>query len=147
LPSGFKTYNKLALEAATHMPGENGAKAQKLLTMINDLTSEVATMYSGGNASTDDKLRLAGENLKGDWNEKQFRSNLDLLRQNTRYRYNSILNSPPAGVTPGSPYIPQEERGTQGGLTPSPGGASPPPDTSIEKLSPDVQKLLKKYGR
>lgn len=105
LPGGFKDYNKAALVAASHLPGENGAKAQALLTQINDLTSEMATVYKGGGASTDDGLKLAAENLKGEWNAVTFKKALKLLRTNLQIRRNSINTTGAVGLSVGSRYI------------------------------------------
>jgi len=109
LPSGFSTYNKVALEAAMKLPGEAGSIATRLHSQINDLTSELGTVYKGGNASTDETLRLAGENLKGEWNDRTFKDSLGLVRTNLRIRKNSMDNSQPAGVSAGSPYTPKSE--------------------------------------
>ncbi len=104
LPGGFKLYNKAALVASANMPGESGAKAQALMTQINDLTSELGTVYKGGNSSTDESLKLAAENLKAEWNDATFKKTLGLVRTNLRIRKNSILNSVPIGMSPNSPY-------------------------------------------
>jgi hypothetical protein len=109
LPGGFSTYNKLALEAAMKLPGEAGSIATRLHSQINDLTSELGTVYKGGNASTDETLRLAAENLKAEWNDRTFKDALGLVRNNLRIRKNSIDNSMPAGVSAGSPYTPKSE--------------------------------------
>lgn len=125
LPTGFKDYNKVALIAATKLPGEAGVKAQLLLTQLNDLTSEVGTMYKGGNSSTDETLRLAGENLKGEWNPDTFNAALGQLENNVRIRKNSMNSIAPAGVTPGSPYL-------------APGGPGAPnrPATPVAGVTP-----------
>lgn len=105
LPTGFKEFNKKALQAATNLPGDAGTKAQLLLTQINDLTSEVGTMYKGGNSSTDESLRLAGENLKAEWSPKTFMAALTQLEKNVKIRRNSMASVAPMGVSPNSPYI------------------------------------------
>lgn len=105
LPGGFKEYNKAALVVASHLSGPNGAKAQALLTQINDLTAEMATVYKGGGASTDDGLKLAAENLKGEWNELTFKKALNLLRTNLQIRRNSINTTGAVGVSVGSRYL------------------------------------------
>jgi hypothetical protein len=107
LPTGFKFFNKAALAAAKQLPGETGAIAQALTAQLNDLTSELGTVYKGGNASTDETLRLAAENLKGDWNDTTFKKAIGLVRTNLRIRKNSITNSEAAGVSPQSPYNPK----------------------------------------
>jgi hypothetical protein len=150
LPSGFRAWNKAALLAATNLPGEAGARAQNLLRMINDMTSEVATMYSGGGAATDDKLRLAGENLRGDWNEKMFERNIAGLKQSVRYRYKSIMESSPAGVSPHSPYLTPEEHRRAGGLTtegeePKAKPAPAPAPAKPGRVDKQTEDLARKY--
>jgi len=78
--------------------------AQQLLAQINDFTSEMATVYKGGNASTDESLRLASENLKGEWNEEVFKRSVKELKKTLSYRVNSISNTPVAGQSQGSMY-------------------------------------------
>jgi len=104
--SGYKVLNKGTLAAMKQLPGEKGAIAQSLESQINDLTAELATVYKGGNASTDEGLRLAAENLKADWNETTFDQAIEQIRKNLTIRKNSILTSQPVGVTPNSPYNP-----------------------------------------
>lgn len=112
LPSGFKTWNKAALVATTHLPGKTGAVAQNLLTQINDLTSEMGTVYKGGNSSTDESLKLAASNLSGDWNADTFNRAIGQLKINLKIRQNSINSSMPMGVSANSPYM----RGLEGGM-------------------------------
>lgn len=114
LPTGYRSWNKLALAAAKQMPGETSSIATRLEAQINDLTSEMATVYKGGNASTDESLRLAAENLKSNWNPQTFKSALDQLRRNLLIRKNSINTSQPQGVSPNSVYA-------------RPGATVPPP--------------------
>ncbi len=104
LPTGYKAWNKVALAAATQTPGETGAIAQALQTQINDLTSELGTVYKGGNAATDESLKLAAENLKANWNPQTFKKAINILRNTLRIRRNSILNTGVAGMNPNSPY-------------------------------------------
>lgn len=111
--SGFKILNKAALVAASHLPGETGNVANNLLSQINDLTSELGTVYKGGNSSTDETLRLAATNLQGEWNEETFKSAIARIRTNLAIRKNSILNSQPVGVSEGSPYVPKGQ-GSEG---------------------------------
>ena len=119
--SGFKVFNRAALQAAKQVPGETGSIATNLEAQINDLTSELGTVYKGGNASTDESLRLAAENLKADWNEKTFKAAMDQIRKNLKIRSNSIMNSQPVGVSPDSPYLPP--MGGEIAPAPVPGGA------------------------
>jgi hypothetical protein len=107
LPGGFKVFNRGALAAAKQLPGEKGSVAQNLEAQINDLASELGTVYKGGNASTDESLRLASENLKAEWNDETFNRALGQIRKNLSIRRNSILTSQPVGVSPNSPYRPE----------------------------------------
>lgn len=115
LATRFKTLNKATMALAKELPGEPGAVANALTAQINDLVSDLGTIYKGGNASTDESLRLAMENLKGNWNEETFKKSLGVIRQNLRIRRNSIDQSKPSGVTANSPYIPNIQRGPQPG--------------------------------
>jgi hypothetical protein len=107
LPTGFKEFNRKALTAAANLPGEAGANANLLQGLIADVTSDLAGIYRGGNAATDEAFDLSQKNLQGDWNQTTFERAVKLLKHNAQIRYNSIMSSPPAGVTPGSPYLPK----------------------------------------
>ncbi|HXA25584.1 MAG TPA: hypothetical protein VNW90_25175 [Acetobacteraceae bacterium] len=126
LPTGFKEYNKAALVAATNLPGEQGVKARLLLSQLSHMTSEVGTMYKGGNNSTDDSLRLAGESLQADWNPEQFMGALGQLEKNVQLRRNSWNSIAPAGVSPDSQYL-VKPGGGAGGAGPTAGNAPPRP--------------------
>lgn len=104
-PAGLKVLNRMNLAAAKQLPGNAGAVAQSLEAQINDLVSELATVYKGGNSSTDESLRLAMENLKADWNEETFNKAIGQIRKNLAIRRNSIMTSQPVGVSPGSRYV------------------------------------------
>ncbi|MFL6437711.1 MAG: hypothetical protein ACJ71Q_09040 [Terriglobales bacterium] len=109
--SGFKAFNKTALEAMKQLPGNAGAAAQALEQQIADLTSEMGTVYKGGNSSTDDSLALAAKNFSADWNEETFNRAYDLAEQNLRIRKNSIaLTVKPTGVSETSPYTPNAQQ-------------------------------------
>jgi hypothetical protein len=115
----MKGLNKATLAISAQSPGELGALAQNLQAQINDFTSEMGTVYKGGNSSTDETLRLAAGNLKADWNEQTWNKAIGLLRTSLTIRKNSISTTEAAGVTPGSPYNPavppKEALPTQGG--------------------------------
>ena len=108
--SGWKIFNKGGLEAAKQLPGEAGNIAHRLEAQINDLTSELGTVYKGGNSSTDESLKLASGNLKAEWNEKTFKQAIEQIRKNLEIRQNSIRHSQPAGVSANSPYTPENEK-------------------------------------
>ncbi len=124
--SGFKILNRAALSASKQLPGEAGSIATNLEAQINDLTSELGTVYKGGNASTDESLRLAAENLKGDWNDPTFRRALTQIKKNLTIRRNSMLNSQAAGVSPNSPYSPPSPNAGGAQNAPGGGGTTPP---------------------
>lgn len=106
--SGLKLFNRASLATAKQLPGKAGATATALEAQINDLTSELGTVYKGGNSSTDESLKLAASNLKADWNEQTFKKALGLIRTNLRLRKNSITSSQAAGVSADSPYTPDQ---------------------------------------
>jgi hypothetical protein len=127
--TGLRAISKATLAAAKQLPGRPGAIAQTMEAQINDLVSELATVYKGGYTSTDESLKLAAQNLKTDWNEATFKKALETLRTNLRIRKNSIETSLPIAVTPGSPYTPASEVAAQPGAAsaaPKPPGKRPP---------------------
>lgn len=91
--------------------GALGADAQSIATQldsqISDLVSELATVYKGGGASTDEGLQLAAKQLSANWSEKQLKDAVTLVRKNLQIRINSINNSGVVGGTAGNPYAPQ----------------------------------------
>jgi hypothetical protein len=105
-PTGFPILNKGSLALAKNLPGDAGAIATALEAQINDLVSELGTVYKGGNSATNEALKLAGENLKANWNAKQFKEQVANIRRNLQIRRNSIYSTTPYGVTEGSPYAP-----------------------------------------
>jgi hypothetical protein len=97
---GFPILNKVNLKLALN--GVYGTKAnqiaQKLDTQISDLTSELGTVYKGGNSSTDESLKLAAKNLNSSWSRDVLISNINLCRTNLRIRQNSMKLTGPAGI-------------------------------------------------
>lgn len=108
--SQWKVFNKASLATAKQLPGEAGNLAHRLEAQISDLTSELGTVYKGGNSSTDESLKLAAKNLEADWNEKTFKDAIGQIRTNLEIRQNSIRHSQPAGVSPNSRYTPENEK-------------------------------------
>jgi|SRR5581483_1054797 len=102
---GYRVFNKATLAASKQVPGQLGAAAQALETQIADMTSELGTVYKGGNSSTNESLDLAAKNLSSDWNEETFNKAISLIRTNLNIRKNSILNAQPAGMRSNSPYL------------------------------------------
>ena len=142
LPTGYKIFNKAALTAATNLPGDAGEKARLLLSQLSHMTSEVGTMYKGGNNSTDESLRLAGETLQADWNPEQFMGALGQLEKNVQIRRNSWNSISPVGVTPGSPYLAPGQG--EGGAAPS---GSKPPAGALDNLEPGHTRTFKNGQR
>lgn len=118
--SGWKDFNKASLATAKHLPGQAGELATRLEARIADLTSELGTVYKGGNSSTDESLKLAAKNLSGDWNERTFNGAVGDILESIRYRENS-LKLPVAGVSQGNAYTPPALNGP----APSVGGLPP----------------------
>jgi hypothetical protein len=149
--SGFKMLNRAALAAAKQGGGKAGEVAHALEAQINDLVSELGTVYKGGNASTDESLRLAAENLKGDWNEGTFRKAMGLVRKNLALRRNSIANSSPQGVSEGSLYNdrpdPHAAVTPQTGVPTEPGGAPVAPASSADGMIRVKRKDTGKTGK
>ncbi len=115
--SGFKVLNKANLASMKQLPGAAGSAASNLDALIGDFTSELGTVYKGGNSSTDESLKLAGQNLKGEWNEQTFNDSIKRLRTSLQIRYNSISTSEAQGVSPSSPYQPTPSTtGTTGNI-------------------------------
>ena len=103
LPSGFKLFNKAALNTAANLPGEAGSKAKNLQALIADFTSELGTVYKGGNSSTDESLKLAAQNLQADWNDQTFGDAMKRIGQSLKIRKNS-MSMGAAGLSAGSQY-------------------------------------------
>jgi hypothetical protein len=103
---GFAPLSYAALKSAEQ--GLLGTKAQSIATrlnaQINDLTSELGTVYKGGNSSTDESLKLAAANLKGQWEESVLMDNIKQIRTNLTLRENSMRTSGIAGLSNNSLY-------------------------------------------
>jgi hypothetical protein len=88
--------------------GGMGKKAQSIATRLNaqisDLTSELGTVYKGGNSSTDESLKLAALNLKGKWEESVLIDNINQIRKNLEIRERSIKHTPIGGLSVDSKY-------------------------------------------
>ena len=97
----FPALNKINLKLAEE--GLYGQKAQSIATKLDnqiaDLQSELATVYKGGNSSTDESLRLASKQLRGYWGEKTLLDNVDLIRKNLALRSQSIAATQVAGTS------------------------------------------------
>lgn len=127
---GFPVMNRAQLIAAQQ--GVLGPEAQSIATQltaeISDLTSELGTVYKGGNSSTDESLKLAATQLSADWSNKTLLDAVNLVRKNITYRENS-LRLGTAGIAdsqynPTANAPPQEVQ-----TTPAPSQAGPQPGT------------------
>jgi len=112
IPRGsVKVLNRAAVVLAQN--GAFGPEAQStatnLVAQITDITSELGNVYMGGNSPTDHALKLAQQNLSGDWSEKQLRDATALARTNLRIRLNSM-----SAIKPTTADIPGHAAG-QGG--------------------------------
>lgn len=97
----YPLLNKARLAVAKQ--GVYGKDAQQIATQletqISDLTSELGTVYKGGNSSTDESLRLASKNLSADWSLDQLLGNVGLVRKNLDIRLNSLKATGAAGIS------------------------------------------------
>lgn len=107
--SGYRVLNKATLATMKNLPGRAGAVATALDAQIADLTADLGNVYMGGNSPTDHALELAGKNLSSNWNQETFEEGIKQARLNLKIRSNSIRNSQAAGVSPGSPYMPNQQ--------------------------------------
>jgi hypothetical protein len=114
--AGLPLLSKANLDAAAS--GAYGAKQQSLAVrlkgQIADLTSELGTVYKGGNSSTDESLKLAAQNLQGNWSKQAALDALKQIDTNLTIRANSIKNTGPVANT-GNPYAPQTTAPAQNG--------------------------------
>lgn len=131
---GFAPLNSVNLLAARN--GVYGKQAMSVATrmeaQIADLTSELGTVYKGGNSSTDESLKLAAENIKAKWSAEVLSDNLDQIERNLQLRENSMKHSIPKAMSGKSP-LSRPETATAptatapGRLVPAPGATKPRP--------------------
>jgi hypothetical protein len=115
--SGISSFNRASLIASANLPGQAGVAARTLLSHIEDMNAELATIYRGGNTPTDMALEQAAKSLSADWNQEQFFRNLALIRENLQIRKNSMNSS---GIIPGNIYSETVAGGLQTQGTQSP---------------------------
>lgn len=129
----FPILNKANLAAARNgvYGDEVASVATRLESQIADLVSELGTVYKGGNSSTDESLRLAGENLKTNWSEKVLRDNIAQVRKNLQIRENSLRSGMPAGTSDNNPYYTGDPRNVPPTL------ATPPVTTGGQPAAPN----------
>lgn len=89
---GYPVLNKAELEIAKQ--GGLGPDAQSLAVQLEaeiaDITSELGTVYKGGNSSTDESLKLAATQLKANWSNQTLKDAIKLAQKNITYRENSL---------------------------------------------------------
>lgn len=111
--AGLPVLSKANLDAAAS--GAYGAQQQSLAVrlkgQIADLTSELGTVYKGGNSSTDESLKLAAQNLQGNWSKQAALDAIDQIERNLTIRQNSIANAGPV-ANAGNQYAPQSGGGS-----------------------------------
>lgn len=92
---GFPLLTKARLIAAKQ--GVLGPKAQdlavKLDNQITEVQSEIAIVYRGGNAPTDEAMKKADKILHSDWSAHTMMAALDLIDKNLLIRRNSITSA------------------------------------------------------
>lgn len=77
--------------AAQGVYGEDAqASAVQLQQQIIDITSDLATIYKGGNAATDQSLQTGAEQLSGSWDPATFTAAIQNINANIGYRINAI---------------------------------------------------------
>lgn len=100
---------RLTLAAGGNLGQKAKSIATRLLAQVADMQSELGTVYKGGNSSTDESLRLAAENLKGDWDAQTAIDNLNQIRTNIKYRENSLANVRPSSLGDSNQYDPKSK--------------------------------------
>jgi len=94
----FPILNRAAIASAKN--GLFGQDAQNTATMldqqISEITSELATVYKGGNGATDDALKLGATQLSSNWDKKLLDAAVKNVRANLQIRVNSYKNLGPA---------------------------------------------------
>lgn len=104
---------KLAsVQKSLAMQGVYGQEVKSLFTQldnqISDLVGELATVYKGGNSSTDESLKLSAKQLSSNWDFQTLKDNVNLVRKNLQIRQNSINNTEVAGTSTGKMYSEDE---------------------------------------
>lgn len=122
--AGLPVLSKATLDSAA--AGTFGQKQQSLAVrlkgQIADLQSELGTVYKGGNSSTDESLKLAAENLQGQWSKKAALDAIDQIERNLTIRSNSIKNTGVVGNADNA-YAPKGA--TSGAVAPPTGRYNP----------------------
>jgi hypothetical protein len=103
---GITTVNSASLAAA--VAGAYGSAAQaagvQLQQQITDITSDLGTIYKGGNMATDQALQTGAEQLDGAWDSDTFTAAIQQIQTNIGYRINAINQVGVGGVGSTNPY-------------------------------------------
>lgn len=104
--SGFPAFNAATLQTAK--AGALGPEAQSLAerldAQIADVTSELGTVYKGGNSSTDESLKLAAKNLDANWSQQTFDDAIKQIRQNIGFRVQAMNSVGSSATGADNPY-------------------------------------------
>lgn len=123
---------RLALAKSGSLGQQAKETATKIDAQIADVVSELATVYKGGNSSTDESLKLAAKNLSAEWDAKTMLANLAQIDQNLGYRQNSMRTAGVANIQGENRYAPP--------------GAKPD-QTKTEAAAPDLAGLQPGHSR
>jgi hypothetical protein len=144
----FPVLNAANLAAAKQgLYGQAAASlATRLGASIADLTSELGTVYKGGNSSTDETLRLASQNLNQNWSTKTIHDATDQIRKTLVYRQNSLKNIGVAGLPNGGAYDPNKQDETpslpqQDGYKPGDAAATSPAGNRVIQQMTNPQPM------
>jgi hypothetical protein len=114
---GVPIFNKASMTAA--MQGAFGPEAQiaanNLNIQIGDLQAEIAQVFRGGYAPTNEALKQAEKQLRGEWSEATLKAASQLARQNLRIRLNSLNQVGPITTQSGA----GTEEGSTGNIQPT----------------------------
>lgn len=126
--SGFKFVNKASLNAAVNgLYGSAVAQdAQAVVGQLALVTDELGQTFMGGNSPTDSAFDLAKGVLSSDFTAEQFKTQIDLIKENLQYRKNSWSS---AGIV-----------GADGQIV-SPGGGAGAGDQSNQDLLNSIPGL------
>jgi len=129
----YPLLNKVVMLAAKNGTMGEDAKnaAVNLDNQINELHTELAVMFRGGGASTNEALQRADTLLQSNWDTKQLKTALDLLQKNATIRLNSISSIGPSGTSPGNVYAPEGSTTPSPGAKPATGGKTAPAASGI----------------
>lgn len=102
--TGFKFVNKASLAAAANGTyGKQAADdAQAVIGQIALITDELGQTFMGGNSPTDAAFSLAKGVLASNFTADQFKTQIDLIKQNLQYRKNSWANIGATSVAGGT---------------------------------------------